>query len=249
MKTITAATIGIAIMLAPGANAAEVKVVASNGLKAVIEALAPIYERTSEHKLKAVYGTAVPLKRQIDGGEPFDVAVLTPPLVQDLVQSGKVAAGSTSDVAKTGIGVAIRAGAPKPDVSTVDAFKRALLNAKSIIYSKEGQSGTYMASLIERLGLTEQLKSKIILETRGGQSIHEVAAGNAEIGFSLISEILPVAGAAFAGPLPADIQSYVVLTAGVAAGAKDAGAAKGFIDFLKSPAAAPVLKDKGMEPG
>ena len=151
----------------------------------------------------------MPLKRQIDGGEPFDVVVLTPPLVQDLVKGGKVAAGSTSDVAKTGIGVAIRAGAPKPDVSTVDAFKRALLNAKSIIYSKEGQSGTYMASLIDRLGLAEQLKSKIILETRGGQSIHEVAAGNAEIGFSLISEILPVAGAAVAGPLPADIQSYV----------------------------------------
>ena len=245
-----AATIGIAIMLAPSAaGAAEIKVMASNGLKAVLEMVAPLYERASEHKLKATYGTAVPLKRQIDGGEPFDVVILTPSLVQDLAKEGKVASGSIAAVAKTGVGVAIRAGAPKPDISTVDAFKRALINAKSIIYSKEGQSGAHMAALIERLGLAEQLKPKIILETRGGRSIYEVADGNAEIGFSLISEVLAVPGAALAGPLPADIQSYVVLTAGIAASTKDPAAARGFIDFLKSPAAVPSLKQMGMEPG
>jgi molybdate transport system substrate-binding protein len=247
---IVAATIGIAVMLAPGAaNAAEIKVVASNGVKAALEALAPLFERSSEHKLKMTFGTAVPLKREIDGGETFDVVILTPPLVQDLVKSGKVVAGSPASVAKAGVGVGIRAGAPKPDISTVESFKRTLLNAKSIIYSKEGQSGAHMAGLVVRLGLAEQLKAKTILETRAGQSIHEVAAGRAEIGFSLVSEVLAVAGAALAGPLPEEAQSYTVLTAGIGTGAKDAAAAKSLIDFLKSPAALPALKASGMEPG
>jgi molybdate transport system substrate-binding protein len=247
---IVAATIGIAVMLAPGAaNAAEIKVVASNGVKAALEALAPLFERSSEHKLKMSFGTAVPLKREIDGGEIFDVVILTPPLVQDLVKSGKVVAGSPASVAKAGVGVGIRAGAPKPDISTVESFKRTLLNAKSIIYSKEGQSGAHMADLVVRLDLAEQLKAKTILETRAGQSIHEVAAGRAEIGFSLVSEVLAVAGAALAGPLPEEVQSYTVLTAGIGTGAKDAAAAKSLIDFLKSPAALPVLKASGMEPG
>lgn len=247
----TALTIGLAIMLAPSvaADAAEIKVVSSVGVKTALEALAPQFEKATENKLKMTYGTAVPLKRQIDGGETFDVVILTPPLVEDLVKGGKVTAASQVNVAKVGIGVAIRAGAPKPDISTVDAFKRALVNAKSIAYSKEGQSGKAMASLIERLGLADQLKGKTVLETRSGMSAANVVEGKAELAFVLISEILPIAGAELLGPLPAEIQNYVVFTAGISPATKDAQAAKKYIDFIKAPAAVPVLKAKGMEPG
>jgi molybdate transport system substrate-binding protein len=170
-------------------------------------------------------------------------------MIEDLAKTGKVAAGTPANVAKVGIGVAFRAGAPKPDISTVDTFKRALINAKSIAYSKEGQSGTAMAAIIERLGLSAQLKDKTVLETRSGMTAATVVEGKAELAFTLISEILPIAGAQVAGPLPAEIQTYVVFTAGISAAMKDAAAAKSFINFFKSPAAVPVLKTSGMEPG
>lgn len=248
---VKAAAIGLAIVLAPaaGANAAEIKVISSVGVKAVLEDLVGAFERASEHKVKAVFGTAVPLKRQIDGGETFDVVILTPAMVDDLVKQGKVAGGSATIVAKSGIGVAIRAGTSKPDLGSPDAFKKALLGAKAIAYSKEGQSGTVMARLMERLGIADEMQPKTILETRSGAVALNVVEGKAELAFTLISEILPVAGAELAGPLPAELQSHVVFTAGIGAAAKETAAAKAFIDFLKSPTAAPVLKAKGMEPG
>jgi molybdate transport system substrate-binding protein len=242
------AMIGLAAMLVPtAADAAEIKLISSVGMRAVLNELKPQFERASEHTLAITFGTAVPLKRQIDAGESFDIVILTPAMVEDLVKQGKVA--TKADVAKSGIGVAIRAGAPKPDIGTPEAFKRTLLNAKSIAYSKEGQSGTAMARLIERLGIAEEMKPKTVLETRSGQTAANVVEGKAELAFTLISEILPIAGAELAGPLPAELQNYVVFTAGIAPAAKDATAAKAFIDFLKAPAALPVLKAKGMEPG
>jgi molybdate transport system substrate-binding protein len=250
MKALKVAAIGLALMFAPTvANAAEIKVVSSVGVKLALDKLAPQFEGANEHKLKLNYGTAVPLKRQIDAGDSFDVLILTPPMIEELAKNGKIAAGTATNITKIGIGVAVRAGTPKPDIGTVDAFKRTLINAKSIAYSKEGQSGTAMAAVIERLGLTAQLKDKTVLETRSGMAAATVVEGKAELAFTLISEILPIAGAEFAGPLPAEIQTYVVFTAGVASSIKDAAAAQSFINFLKSPAAIPVLKASGMEPG
>jgi molybdate transport system substrate-binding protein len=170
-------------------------------------------------------------------------------MVEDLAKQGKVAAGTGTRVSKSGIGVAIRAGSAKPDIGTVDAFKQSVLNATSIAYSKEGQSGTAMARIMERLGIADQMKPKTVLETRSGLTAANVVEGKAQLAFTLISEILPIAGAELAGPLPADLQNYVVFAAGVSPAAKDGAAAKAFIDFLKGPAAAPVLKAKGMEPG
>jgi molybdate transport system substrate-binding protein len=250
MKALKVAAIGLAIALSPAAaNAAEIKVVSSVGVRLALDKLAPQFEGASEHKLKLNYGTAVPLKRQIDAGETFDLVILTPPMIEDLAKTGKVAAGSSSNIAKIGIGVAVRAGASKPDISTVDAFKRTLINAKSIAYSKEGQSGTAMAAVIERLGLTAQLKDKTVFETRSGMAAATVVEDKAELAFTLISEILPIAGAEFARPLPAEIQTYTIFTASISSGMKDAAAAQSFINFLKSPAAVPVLKASGMEPG
>ena len=245
-----AAAIGLAVMLAPvAAGAAEIKVISSVGVKAALEEIKPQFERATGHKLNITYGTAVPLKRQIDGGETFDVVLLTPALVGDLAKSGKVAAGTSADVAKAGIGVAIKQGAPKPDIGTPEAFKKTVLAAKSIAYSKEGQSGTAMARLMERLGIAEQMKSKTVLETRSGMTAANVVEGKAELAFVLISEILPIAGAENAGPLPAELQTYVVFTAGISPGTRNAAAARSLIDFLKTPAAAAVYKAKGLEPG
>jgi molybdate transport system substrate-binding protein len=248
-RSVVAAT-ALAITLAPGLGvAAEIKVISSVGVKTVLEELAPQFERASEHKLKITFGTAVPLKRQIDAGEAFDVVILTPALVDDLAKQGQVAAGTASNVAKSGIGVAIRQGAPKPDIGSTDALKKTLLAARMIAYSKEGQSGAVMARLVERLGIAEEMKPKTILETRSGGVALNVVEGKADLAFNLISEILPIAGAELAGPLPAELQSYVVFTAGIGGATKEAEAAKAFINFLKAPAAVPVLKAKGMEPG
>ncbi len=249
MRILKSVAIALVISLPTVANAAEIKVVSSVGVKFALDKLAPQFESANGHKLVISYGTAVPLKRQLDAGESFDVVILTPPMIEDLAKTGKVALNTPTNITRIGIGVAIRSGAQKPEIGTVDNLKRALINAKAIAYSKEGQSGTAMAQVIERLGLTAQLKDKTVLETRSGMSAATVVEGKADLAFTLISEILPIAGAELAGPLPAEVQTYVVFTSGINAGSKDKAAAKEFIDFLKSPGSLPALKAAGMEPG
>jgi len=243
------AAIGLAALLTASAQAADIKVITSVGVKAILDDLAPQFERATERKLKITFGTAVPLKRQIDAGETFDVVILTPPMLEDLAKNGKVAAGTSAVVAKSGIGVAIMQGAPKPDIGSAEALKKTLLAAKAIAYSKEGQSGAMMVRALERLGIVEEMKPKTVLETRSGLTAANVAEGKADFAFTLISEILPIPGVELAGPLPAELQSYVVFTAGVGATSKESAAAKSFIDFLRGPAAAAVLKTRGMELG
>lgn len=239
---------GLALAALATAHAAEIKVISSVGVKAALEQLKPEFERATGHKLTLLLGSAVPLKRQIDAGETFDVAILTPAMIDELVKVGKVTAGSKSDVAKVGMGVTGRVGASQPDISTTEAFKRALLNAKSITHSKEGLSGTYTASVIERLGIAEQMKPKTVLETRSGHTPVAVVEGKADLGLCLISEIFPIAGAAFIGPFPPELQTFVVFTAGVSPSAGDAQAAKAFVQFFSAPLALPILTSTGMEP-
>ena len=187
------------------------------------------------------------LKSQIDAGERFDVAILTTPLIDDLVKEGKFAAGTRADVARSGIGVIVRTGAPKPDINSADAFKRALLNAKSITYNKEGSTAIYLASLFERLGITEQMKPKTKFPPTG-RGAQLVAEGEVELLLSAISTFEPVPGAELLGQLPPELQSYTGFSAGVGTATKEAEAGKALINFLKAPAAVPVLKAKGMEP-
>src|SRR5262245_60506263 len=166
-----------ALLAASGASAAEIKVITSVGVKAILEELAPAFERTSGHKLNIIYGVAVPLKRQIESGETFDVVILVPGMIDDLMKQGKVAAGSNVNVAKSGIGVAIKQGAPKPDISSADAFKKTLLAARSIAYVKEGQSGAAMARIIERLGIAAEMAPKTSLEARPEGAVESVVEG------------------------------------------------------------------------
>jgi molybdate transport system substrate-binding protein len=243
-----AAVIGCAMLALEGAaaSAAEIKLLASNGVTAILRELGPEFERVSGNTLKIELDVASALKTRIEGGEAFDVAILTAGITDDLIKAGKLA-GSRADIARSGVGVAIRAGAPKPDISTADAFKQTLLAAKSVAYTTQGASGQYFASLLVKLGIADEIKAKAKL-LPGGAVAELVARGEAELAVQQISELLPVAGAEFLGPLPPELQSYTVFSAAIGANAKDPASAKALIEFLTAPKVAPVLKTKRMEP-
>lgn len=249
-KLAAAAGLGAALLIGQGnaAGAAEVTVLASNGVTAVMKELGPQFERGTENKLAIRFDLANVLKEQIQGGEAFDVAILTAPVADDLVKQGKIVAGARSDFARSGVGVAIRAGAPRPDISTVEAFKKTMLDAKSVAYTTQGASGIYFAKLLERLGIAEAIKAKAKLQP-GGAVAELAAKGEAELAVQQVSELLPVAGAELLGPFPPEIQSYTVFAAVLGTSAKEPEAAKALIKFLAAPAAIPVIKSKGMEPG
>jgi molybdate transport system substrate-binding protein len=247
---------GIATVLGLGASAdivraAELKVLASVALTSALNELAPVYEEATGDKLSVGYGLAAELKKRILGGENADVIILTRPMMDDLQRQDKLAADSVTNVAGTPVSVVARAGAPVPDISSVDAFKRTLLSARSIVYAdpaKGGASGVYFAGVLNHLGLTEQLKDKTIL-VPGPQAAEVVAKGEAEFGVAQASEIVPVAGAKLVGPLPGEFASTTVFSAGIGAASKSPKAARALVRFLTGPEAAPRLKAKGFEPG
>jgi molybdate transport system substrate-binding protein len=248
----TAAALSIFAILcgAPGrTDAAEIRVLASNALKSTPEELAPQFEKASENRLAITFGAAAELKTAIEKGAAVDVAILTAPVTDELVTEGKLVAAGRADIALSGAGVAVRKGAPKPDISTTDAFKRALLEAKSIAYVEAGATAPYIRSLFVRLGIAEEVKSKLKPLPTSNPAANAVANGEAELGITQISEILPYAGAQLVGPLPSEIQLYTVYPAALAAGSKETEAGKALIRFLLSPAAIAVLKAKGLNPG
>jgi molybdate transport system substrate-binding protein len=188
------------------------------------------------------------MKRRIEGGEPFDLAVLVDFQTDALIKAGKLAADSRADIMQAGIGVAVRRGAPKPDIGTLEAFKRTLLDAKSITYLKEGASTIYLDRLFERMGIAEALKDKTIKPET--ESVSErVAQGEVELGLIVIPNILSVPGAELVGPLPSEVQSYIVFTAAVSPHSPNQQAARDLLKLLTDPSTIPVITSKGMEPG
>jgi molybdate transport system substrate-binding protein len=234
-------------LTAARAEAADLKVFSTTAFKGVLEEIGPQFEKSTENKIIFTFAPTAALKTQIEQGADFDVAVLTLAINDALAAEGKLAGAPRSTVARAGMGVAIRHGEPKPDVSSVDAFKRALMNAKSIGFNGQGASRAGIEALFNKLGIAEALAPKIKLLQGGAPE--GVAKGEAELGLSPVSEILPAPGVDLVGPFPSEIQSYLVLTAGVSATSKGTVAADAFIKFLTAPAAAAVLKAKGMEPG
>ncbi len=244
---IVAAAFGL-VSLSP-ASASEIKVLSAGAFKQVVVALAPDFEKQTGHKITIDNGTAGELKKRIDGGEAFDVVAITPGLVDEFAAAGKVAPGSKVMLARVGVGVVVKDGAPKPDIGTVDAFKRALLAAKSVAYidpASGGSSGIYIEKLLEKLGIADQVRPKTKLKN-GGHVADLIVSGEAELGLHQISEIVPVKGAALVGPLPKEIQNYTIYAAGLGASAKDKEASTEFIKYLSGPDAAAVLKSKGMD--
>lgn len=247
-RWIAMATLAAAMTLSVGtSHAAEVKVMASAAFQEAYLELVPEFERTTGHKVVTIWAPTVEMMQRLKGGETVDLVIIAADSLDELVKARKIAPESRVDLAKSGIGVAIRQGAPKPDIGTTEAFKRTLLAAKSIAYST-GPSGVYIKSLFDRMGIADELKPKM-KQVQGVPIGEVVARGEAEIGFQQVSEILPVAGIELLGPLPADIQRITVFSAGVHVGAQQPDAAKALVRFLTAPAAFPVIRKKGMEPG
>jgi len=231
------------------ASAAEIKVLSAGAFKQVVLTLAPDFEKATGHKLVVDNDTAGGLKKRIEGGEAFDVAIITPAIIDGLIASGSVAAGSRVNVATVAVGVVVKEGAAKPDISTVDAFKRALLSAKSVAYidpASGGSSGIYIDKLLERLGIASEVRPKAKLK-KGGYVADLIVSGEAELGLHQISEIVPVKGAVLVGPLPKEIQNTTTYAAGVSARSVHSEAAAQLIKAFTGPGAIAVLRAKGMD--
>jgi molybdate transport system substrate-binding protein len=226
----------------------SVVVQCTNGIKEAMLELAPAFERAQGVTLKVTYGSTKTIVDELKAGAGADLMILTAEAIEDLIKAGKVKAGSRVDLARSGIGVAVRKGAPKPDISTSDALKRALIAAKKVSYSRIGASGIYFANtVIPRLGIAEEMKSRAAIPEPGTFVGTLLARGEADIGFQQISELMPVEGIDIVGPLPPDLQKMTVFSAGVCSGAKEGDAAKALAAYLAAPSALPVMKKHGLE--
>jgi molybdate transport system substrate-binding protein len=223
------------------------RVLCTNGLKTVMLDLSPDFERTIGTKVVITWGSANGLLKELETGAGGDLAILTAEAIDGLIKEGKVVAGSRIDLARSGIGVAVRKGAHRPDIGTPDALKRALLAAKSVAQSRTGMSGIYFPTVLARLGIADEMKPKIVTPDPGTPVGEVVARGDAEVGVQQISELLPVAGIEIVGPLPDALQKITTFSAGVLVAAKEPDAARALVKFVAS-ASRPLLKDKGLEP-
>lgn len=241
-----------ALYLSGAASAAEVQVMISGGLTAAYKVLVPEFERATGHTVLTAYGpsmgttpNAIPIR--LERGEPVDVLIMVGYALIDLAKQGKVIAESRVDLVKSPIGIAVKSGAPKPDISSADTLKRALLAAKSVAYS-DSASGVYVSTeMFAKLGIADEMKDKA-RKIPATPVAEIVAHGDAEIGFQQISELLPVAGVDIVGPLPPELQKITVFAAGIATVSKEPDAGKALIKFLASPAASAAIVKSGMEP-
>ncbi len=246
-RSLVAAVLTFLALYPVAAQNTPVHVLASNGVKAVIDELKPQAEKAIGRPLMIDFDTSSSVKKRIEGGEAFDVAILTSDVIDDLAKAGKIAAGTRTEIARCGIGIGVRAGAAKPDIKTSDALKKTLLASKSITYAEDGASRTYILQMEDKLGIADAMKAKTILEKGSVRSNARVADGSAEMILTLVSEILPAPGVQLVGPLPADVQHYVNFAEGIGPNSKNVDAGKALMKFLASPAVAPTLKAKGME--
>jgi molybdate transport system substrate-binding protein len=247
-RSLVAAVLTFLALYPVAAQNTPVHVLASNGVKAVIDELKPQAERAVGRTLAIEFGTSSSIKTRIESGEAFDVAILTSDVIDDLAKSGKIAAGTRTEIARCGIGIGVRAGAAKPDIKTTDALKKTLLATKSLTYAQEGASRSYILQMEDKLGIADAMKAKTILEKSSVGSNARVADGSAGMIMTLVSEILPAPGVQLVGPLPADVQHYVNFATGISPNTKNTDAGKALAKFFSSPAVAPSLKAKGMEP-
>lgn len=233
--------------IATNAHSADVTVLCSQGLKTALDELAPQFERATGDHLIVAYDTSAILKAQVEAGKQFDVVVVTPILITALIQQGKVADGTATTLARTGVGVAVKKGAARPDIGSAEALKQALTSAGSVAYSTSGASGAVFAAALQKLGIADEVKARG-RAIPNGLTGDVVARGEADLAVQLMPELLSVSGVDVVGPFPAGVQSFVVLTGGISTTA-DKARAKAFLAFLKAPAAAAIIRAKGLEPG
>lgn len=248
VSALTKSVAALMVIGATTAHASEIKVMASAAVKEVVLDLIPPFEQSSRHKITTIWAGTEAITKRISGGEVVDIVLIAAPNIDKLISEGRLVAGSRADVAKSGIGVAVRAGLPKPDISSGEAVKKAVLAAKSVAYSS-GPSGFYLAELFKRMGIADQIKDKVKQTPSGVQVGEVVARGEADLGFQQVSELVHLKGIDYLGPLPADIQHITVFSAGLHTAATAPDAAKALIKFLTGPEAAPIIRKSGMEPG
>ena len=230
------------------AQVEELHVICSNGFRAAIQKLRPQSEHSIGRHIQVEFGASANLRRTIESGEPFDVAILTPQILGELTNEGKIVAGSTVQVASTGIGIAVRAGTRKPDVSTAQAVKQALLSAKSVGYVQVGAGTPAKLSMLLQLGIEEDVQKKTVYQSGADQAMQNISGGKIEIAFGLISEILTAPGVQLAGPLPPEFQQAIFLSGGIATATRDRAAAEAFLRSLASADAERVIRSVGMSP-
>jgi molybdate transport system substrate-binding protein len=228
------------------AMAVPLKILSGGAMRPLMAEVVPLFERASGARVEIEFRLTSVLRKEIAEGLAFEIAILPRPELDELVGISKIAPASAVDVARSAVGLAVRAGAARPDIGTVASFKRALQEARSIAYS-DGPSGAYIAALLQRLGLDEEMKPKTKLTGRPVAEL--VAEGTAEVGMQQIVAILPVKGAELVGPLPSELQNVIVYAAGISTAAQKVSTARSFIEFLRSPEAVPLMLAKGLEPG
>ena len=243
MKFLVAALLAAAAC----AQASEIKVLSGNGARAAVSELTEQFERESGHTVRVVFAVNPEVKRRIDGGEAFDVAVLNPPVLDALIKEGRVVRETRSVIGRAGIGAAVREGAPKPDISTVEAFKRTLLSMNSVAYPGEGASGKYFVSVVQRLGIAEQMKPKM-RPMPAEYNVEVVASGEVDMVVVVASRIAGVKGVQFVGTIPQELQTWIGFAGGAGTNARDPQAARDLLRFMTAPAAAAALRKAGVEP-
>jgi len=236
-----------ALCISGGVSAAEIRLLAAGATEEICSALLPAFESATGHKVVASWAGTVDIKKRIEAGEVFDAVIVGAAEVDAFIAQGKVVAGSRVDLMKSGVGVAVRAGASKPDIRSAEALKKTLVDAKSIAYST-GPSGVYVAKMLERMGIAEQVKSKVMMAKTGVRVGTLVARGEVEIGFQQVSELIHESGIEYVGPLPGDLQSITVYSAGIHSQGGQPAAAKALVNFLATPTAGAVIRKNGMDP-
>lgn len=238
----------VALLLSGMAGAAEIRVLSTQATEEAYRELVPQFEKATGHKVTTVFTGTLDANKRLAAGESYDLLIMSSGSIDEHLKGGKVAAGSRVDLAKSGVGGGVKAGAPKPNISSVDALKKTLLAAKSIGYST-GPSGVYMITLFEKLGVADAVKPKLKQTPTGVFVGTIIANGEVEIGFQQVSELSHFKGVDYVGPLPAEVQRYTTFSSGIIADTKQAEAAKALQKFITAPAAAQAYKKRGMEPG
>ena len=247
MKTAATIAAASALLLSSMAEAAEIKVLSTQATQEAYLELVAQFEKTSGHKVTTAFTGTLNVQKRLADGERYDMIIMAGPAIDEQIKLGKVLAGSRVDFAKSGVGLAVRKGAAKPDIGSVEALKKTLLAVKSIGYST-GPSGLYMLGVFEKLGIAGEVKGKL-RQTPSGVFVGTlIASGETEVGFQQISELVHFAGIDYVGPLPGDLQRMTVFSAGIHAGAKQADAARALVKFITAPAAASVIRKHGLEP-
>jgi molybdate transport system substrate-binding protein len=236
-----------ALLLSGALNAAEIKVLSTQAIQGIYRELVPQFEAATGHKVTTIFSGTLDVQARMAAGETYDLIIMAGPDLDKLIMAGKVVAGSRVDLAKSGVGVAVPLGAPKPDLRTTDGLKKALLSAKFIGHSS-GPSSQIVAGIFQRMGIANEVKGKLKQTPSGVLVGTLLTSGQADIGFQQVSELAHFPGIDYVGPLPPDLQQYTTFSIGIHSGAKEPSAARAWIMFIKAPAAAPVFRKGGMEP-